>query len=525
MVKRVIETTDIFAFGLILILVMATILPSYVKVSSNEATLNVLSLDEWAFFDYMRGQVIPKIRSFSPTVLLIKDNWGYGSIYYMIFGLVSLPAFLFSSFSVQIISLRIISLVFLALALFAIYKILRLEQSSLIAVLGSVMLLLFPGFHFFWKPFSAEFISLSIMLWGVYFFLTGLNRFKKVSNWSFLLFGVAAGIKLLALPSITGVMIYLLLFWRQTIKKRLSAFPMAAFFLGLGFLLANPFTLTPAGRNHFLSLIKQNLTSNSTAHGQVATTENIYKWYFEVIDQEYMPVWLLGLMVFAIVFKVIQEIIINKEIKWVTFFAGLFLINLLYITLNVKTLYYWYLFPAFAFILPAFLSITSKQSKHYIFTLLLIIIFQGLTGIPRIVEKHSSWRGLEKSEKFLVNKQSGETIADYITSSDLKPRSVLKTAYLYLDQSKLKGVIVNTEWGYLNEKMLTSYMPDLIIYQKNYGIFFPDTQVSEWTSYQDIVHGREVYNRLLGRGIKIGPNVFKYSKLMETEDAIVLKRV
>lgn len=521
------NTSEIFVvFVLLFAFALSLLFIPYLRVSENMAVLNALSLDEWAYLDFMNKSVYPHLANLNARVLFMRDNWGYGSSFYLVYGLFSLPAYVLGSTTTKIITLRTISIFFLAISLFFIYAIVRLRKGVFPALLAASSLMLFPAFYFFTKPFSAEFIMLAFLTASVYFYIKDNGQLRRDFFIGSALFGFALGAKISVLPSFFAIALYYSLFWRKKpLKQVLKPVLGALLLLVFAFLLSNLFLLRPGGLTHFVAELRQNLESNRTAHGYNASRVNFSTWYTDAILPHYMPVLFLGFVLLAFFLGAYLEFK-NKNLRKIsTLSFFLFVVNLLYIILTVKKISYWYLFPAFAFVPISVFSLPLKNRFSYLVVALAFPILLLSTNLKYFDVKYRAWFAKETSVPFLKNKRSGERIQDFISTLQPQPDSILRTAYLYFDSERFPETSVHTEWGYLNEKMLSSAKPDLILYQKNYGVFTPDEIAREWTSYEKLLRGRALYTALVNSGVEIDGEMYRYTLTLETEDAFVLKRI
>ncbi|EKD78616.1 MAG: hypothetical protein ACD_41C00311G0001, partial [uncultured bacterium] len=98
-------------------------LPAYWHVSASTVMLNVLSGDESVYYGWLEGFYILLQNHDLYGLMVFKDPWGYGTLFWYVYGLLSWPVHQFGSFTAVIILLRSISAAWLGVSLFFIYKI------------------------------------------------------------------------------------------------------------------------------------------------------------------------------------------------------------------------------------------------------------------------------------------------------------------------------------------------------------------------------------------------------------------
>lgn len=359
-------------------------LPAYWHVSASTTMLNTLSGDEGVYYDWLTGFYALLQNHDIYGLMVFKDPWGYGTLFWYVYGLFTWPIYQFGSFTAVIIILRCISAIWLGVSLFFIYKIIyQLRQQRSVALLGALMLLTAPGYYFYFKAFSAEFMLLAFSLASIYY----LVKDAWVGGRNYLialgLLGIAIGLKVALLLFVPIYVCYALWIYRKLmIRTWIRRIVLAGICLGIGFALCNPYLVITnrTGVNYYFNLVRINMLDNATGHGTDISGIDYQAWYREVITHDFFPTALIVIFVIAYLLTIIQE---GRRRQYTA--ALLLILTLgysLYIMLQVKKLWAWYLFPGMS-LLPIGLYIMNFQDytwlKKYIkfqpYILALLVIF------------------------------------------------------------------------------------------------------------------------------------------------------
>lgn len=500
------------------VVAIALNLPAYRYASQDAAQLNVLSNDEWVFQDFLETQFFRSLANHDLyTLVTLHDGWGYGSLFWYVYGLLSWPFHAWLPFQYYLISLRCISAAWLGVSLFFVIKsIWLIRQKYAPAVLGAAFVLAMPAYYFYTKAFSVEFMAAAIGLAGIYFMLS--RKFPL----AFICLGIAVGLKLpfvLFLP-VAGIA---MLVWYRGIKQ----FLYCSVAFGLGFVLANPYVLTLGrdGINFYIHTVQANMLDNATGHGVSITGVDYTAWFNSVITVDYLPLGLLLVCVGFILFNLWQSL--HKRHYSVLMTIAALLLFVLYIIVSVKKLWFWYLFPGLLLLPVGIFTVRFGRFAKYelpVLGLLVLAVF-GM-NVQRIATNYQSLRAREFSESFQRQVRSKEQFETWLSEQTLEPISILKSPYIYFDQTPYPTSLVRGLYGNLDQSDLVSYQPNLLLIQKNFGFTQPDDIVQTWTSYVDIVAERDFFTQLTSTGVVAEDGLqYQFSLVLDTEDFLVYQRL
>ncbi|MBI4407869.1 MAG: hypothetical protein HY565_05230, partial [Candidatus Kerfeldbacteria bacterium] len=417
-------------------------LPAYWYASSDAAQLNVLSNDEWVFQDFLETQFFRSLTNHDLyTLVTLHDGWGYGSLFWYAYGLVSWPFHAWLPFQAYLISLRCISAAWLGVSLFFVIKsIWLIRQKYAPAVLGAAFILAMPAYYFYTKAFSVEFMAAAIGLAGIYWLLS--KKFPLV----FICLGMAVGLKLpfvLFLP-VAGVA---MLIWYRGIKKIIYC--AAAF--GLGFILANPYlvTLGRTGINFYIHTVQSNMLDNASGHGLSITGIDYAAWFSSVITVDYLPLGLVIICTGFVLYNLWQSAWQRQYTVWLAVSAMILFMG--YIMLTVNKLWFWYLFPA-GLLLPIgiFTVRFGRWAKYELPVLGLLVLVVFGVNAQRIQTNYQSLRAREFSESFQRQVRSAEQFDGWLSQQTFEPISILKSPYIYFDQTPYPTSLVRGLYGNLD---------------------------------------------------------------------------
>lgn len=499
-------------------------LPAFLVVTDSWSQLNILSIDEWSYHRAIDPMVSALASRNLHDLLFYQGLWGYGYLFFLLFGIVLVPFSLLGDVTGQIVAARIVSVLFLALSIFAVYGILRLRQARIVALVGALALLLLPGFYFYTKAFSPEFMAAAPLLWAYYFLFA--DRYRQGPRFvvSALLFGVAVGIKTSA-AMFGPILVLAFLLWPDvSLVTRLRQGVLYVILAGLAFLLTNPFLLVSEGREYFAEQLRQNLADNRAAHGYNAAGVTLLAWYREGIRHDFMNLTLLGLTALAFLKGSFDEWRQRSPVKLVTLVGLSWLVSLLYITLTVNKIWTWYLFPTFLLSTVGLFAMSWPSKRVAAMTLSVVVALLVVTNGPAIVGKYQYRLQAEEDPTYVAQKQSYDAVASYLDALPSTPADILKTAYVYFEEEHFPAASVHPMWGSFSPSHLTAYHPDVILYEKGYDIFEDDETIQSWSSAGEVFAGRELYRELLGDGVTIDGQDFRYELVFETDTVFVLQR-
>lgn len=381
-------------------------LPAYWHVSASTTMLTILSGDEAVYYGWLEGFYTLLQNHDIYGLMVFKDPWGYGTLFWYVYGVISWPIDWFNSFPAVIILLRCISAAWLGVSLFFIYKIIhQLGQPRSIALLGAIMLLTAPGYYFYFKAFSAEFILLAFSLASVYFLIKDAWTGGRCYLISLVLLGIAIGLKvalLLFVPIYGG---YILFVHRQHLvtTRFMHYLIKAGMCLLIGFIICNPYVLIThrSGANYYYNLLRINMTDNATGHGTDITGIDYQAWYHSVVLPKFFPLPILLLFIMGYSLSIVSQF--KRKQYSAIVLLSLSILYCLYIMLQVKKLWAWYLFPGIS-LLPIGLYLVNfadyawlkKYAKIQPFTLALLVMISLYWNLSAIRTAYMEFIGRDE---------------------------------------------------------------------------------------------------------------------------------
>lgn len=508
-------------------------LPAYWHVSADQAILNTLSSDEGAYYGWLQGFYDSLQNGAVWAVLTFKDPWGYGSLFWYSYGLLNWPIHALGSFTYEIIFLRIISAAWLGIAAFFIYKIIyNRRQNHIIALLSALTLLTAPAYYFYFKAFSAEFMTLAVGMASIYYvvkddFVGGRNYLIAVT-----LLGIAIGLKVSLLIFLPIYGLYMVWVYRQ---RSLTAFikfcALAGSGLGIGFVACNPYVVLEGrtGLNYFVSMVLLNMNDNATGHGASIVGIDYQAWYNNVITPEFYPAVLL------IVFLIAYGLVIVTEYRQKRYTAllllSLALLYSLYIIVTVKKLWLWYLFPGMA-LLPLGLFLIpwqrySRLKKYWKYEpVLLSLVLLAATGLQAdaIQAKYQEFTSRDTSTAIQDKTAAKEEFDRWLIANQKSDLAILKSPYIYFDPAPYTNISIIPIVGSMEPTSFASFHPDLLLIEKNYGFLRPDAEIKDMTSYPQLVAERDFFTQLTTTGATLNDTLFTYELVLETAGFYVYER-
>lgn len=529
------ETRRDFLVGLLLITVAILVnLPAYLQVTHDRAMLNVLSLDEWSYATFLDSNFYSKFKFpdiFS--IITISDPWGYGSLFWMVSGFFGLPAYAFHSFPAEIISLRILSAIWLGITLFFVYKIIfALRNDWRNALLGALALLCIPAYYFYSKAFSAEFMASAFAIASFYYLVLDQGQGTRSFYVAIGLLAIGAGVKISILTFAPVFIVYFLVIYRQRLEELIKVGLISLGIFFVCFIMTNPFLVISGsqGRNHYKSLLIANMEDNRAGHGQSIEGIDSQAWYKTVIQPDFLPPVFILLASIGYFLTITQQRR-RDDNRAVILLAGA-LLFIFYTIGSVKKLWGWYLFPPFFLSLIGLYAINFnsydwlKKYRRLEKPLLLLITLALLySSYPAIIKRYAEVQSREKNPVFQAKVRSQTVFQDWLKTQAQPPKHILKSPYIYFDGTSYPELAVSEIWGTLRETSLKSYRPDLLLIEKDYGFLLPDEQISKWTSYPDILEERKLFSQLTNSEVRIDSERFSYRQTLETEAFLVYRRI
>lgn len=502
-------------------------LPAYLAVNANSTLLHTLSSDEAVYMDFVITRVYEPLRQYHWwSVVMIKDAIGYGSAFWLIYGLVSAPIYWLTNYATSVIVLRCISALWLGVGLWFVFRIVKLlSQRISSAVLATLTVLTIPALYFYSKAFSSEFMVTACAAAMIYYLIKAEGKWTRPAWLACIWLGLGIGIKFSLVILLPLIGLYSLL-CPGSITQRLLRATGCVVVIGIFFLLANPYLIAEgrSGVNYFASLLSQNIESNRTNHGYDGSGITVVTWLQEVIWPQVLPVWLMVLCILG--YGVTTYHMIMHKRWWqltlpahLLFFTG-------YIILTVNKMWVWYLFPTIMFWPVGLFLLSLKRLQPYrLFIESTVLIgFIALNWV-NIYHRIETFRQTEQQPAFIQADHSSQRFVSWLqTHESTKNQTVIMTPYIYLDLATLPAVTAIRLGSYLTPEVIATHQPDYIILEKNYGLLMPDEEIKLWSSYADIVVERDLFIHLT-KGISIDDTFYRYQLEFNTADFFVYARV
>lgn len=527
---------DLLIFCGLVVLAILVNLPAYLYVKSDKAMLNVLALDEWEFQNFLESRFfLPLSNGHFKDIVLLQDGWwGYGSLFWHIFGILTFPVHLFGSFPAEIVSLRIISAAWLGVGLFFVYKIIHLlTEKRFHAILGALSILTFPAFYFYTKSFSPEFMASALGVASVYYVLKDRFTLRRSFFIAWFLLGLAIGVKASLIIFFPAFFLSTLLAcWNRAVRECVKIFVIAGMVFGIAFIASNPFLLINPreGGNVYVTNLVQNLATNKYGKGLPVDDITPAVWMKEIVQNEFLPLGLFALVLAAFMLSIAENTPHRRNA--LLFVFGTMGVYLLYIIVSVNKLWSWYLFPAF-FLLP--IGFYTLQFEHHrwlrryarfqtpVLLLFLAALFFINVDVTRARYREVAAR--EMNESFLVKQRSKKEFDQWLAKSPKKNFTILKSPYIYFDPTPYPILAVNPIWGTMRETHFLAYHPDLLLFERNYSFLKDDAEIANWPSYPDILKERELFQTVTGEGLVVDGQRYQYRQILETESFYVYERL
>ncbi|MFA5995918.1 MAG: glycosyltransferase family 39 protein [Patescibacteria group bacterium] len=512
--KKNIKKFDALILISFIVVCMAINLPAYLYVKTDAAMLNVLSLDEWVFTNFLDRAWYQPLQAHNPHVFLNLDNsWGYGTLFWYVYGTIGLIPHFFMSFPAEILTMRLLSSIWLGVTIFFIYKIILLLRASRInAVLGALAILAMPAFYFYYKAFSIEFMTMAFSTASVYYLLK--NPFNKRNVYfTLILLGIAVSLKISLLLFVPVFIFYLLIvYWQRSLGTFVYLMLFSALLFCGTFLISNP-TLLASGKPamvRYINVTKTIMEDNRTGHNGLFTGVNYQTWYTDIISKDFLPTSFLILSIIVFIYLGIRASKHNDH--RLLFLFCLWFSYTSYIIITVHKLWNWYLFPSFVFVLIGIFTINFKElfwlkkyEKYEKMCLIIFVIVLFSINVDKIIAQYAEIAGRETSANFQNKIVAKQQFEQWLYQQNKNNLVILKTAYVYFDPTPFNGIKIYPIWGNLDETQLINYQPKLILIEKNTG-------------------SNEILQRLTTDGIFVKNVFFHYKVTFETNNFYVYER-
>jgi hypothetical protein len=416
--------------------------------------------DEYKFMD-----CILQLRNFLlngsfKEVLGFGTPYGYGYVYWLFMGIIGLPI-AFLQYSDLVLFYRLIGLLFKAIALFYLYKGISYKVSQRQGILSVILILCMPGFWFYGKVISPEYIILGLISISLYLLVLDNLEIKKYYYLSVVIFALAVSIKLIILPFGIIYPIYLLL---KREKKTILHFVTTPFIIVLLFFLSNLTLITKSGRNVFhiwMNINGANIYPPSLRRIAVYYMFDNITWD-QIINSGFMIDYLNAFLFLAFVgilaFSIYRK---NRCILIIPFAISDFILTV--IIMSTQPYHSWYLMvPLLSFVY--FIFLTDNKDKLIQQLLIVMILLTFITNIPRIIYKYNYRMQINQVSE--VNYENGFIVQDFILQN-YEGGTILANPFLALPVFNINNVkIIRDE-----------YIP-LYVEQGDNGFLkkFPDTE-------------------------------------------------
>jgi len=466
---------------------------------------------------------------------------GYGYIFWLFNALFIVPFGALGGFSAQIFIGRLVYLFCFVLSLFFTYKTVSIYQEKYTALLGTFLIFLLPTFAFFGKIISVEYLLCFLLSCFMYLIASDEGNLSKKVSFASLILGIAIGVKLIALPFLLALLLYL--FLHSSVVK---IYVKSLLLVIAGFFISNPVLLISARAR---DVLLKSLPINAPF-----SLENLTRCYnFDSFTWDDIP--LLGIkagfgnelvLLLFIVFTILS-FISNRKNKNRLFILSIYMITFLVFILSVclkgSTFWTWYLFPAFliSVVPPLLLNFENKRLNDKLIAVFFISIFVLNIGSVSKVYKYKfnqintmSLKAKDKKQikDFFMNVEPGRTVvsSEQVLIGDLPSKGIPAFNHLIVHKTfEAHAELYNFSPHFFDLYPSTEY----IIYQKKWGVLnnsAPPALPNDGfcpTGKSSPGSAKQYWNELInGKGVIASNNtIYKFKPILETSTSIIYQRV
>lgn len=432
--------------------------------------------------------------------------YGYGFLYWVLMGIIGVP-FYALDFEQKVLFYRLVGIFFKAMAIYFLYRGINLKFPRVQSVLGCVFILALPGYWFYGKVISPEFILLGLLSLSICLLLKDDNKIGKWYWISVIVFASALSIKISLAPIGIIWALYLAVTYKKEILNKWKTIILTPALVVVTFLTLNITLATKSGRDSFNYWLKFN--KGNTHSPTWDRVKNFYNYNFPTWDRipnagmkiDYLSIWLL-IMFFAVVGYLL---FINRRNGYIAIPIILTSWLYLYFVIATQITHSWYFFPAFLLIAYAiFASFKFNRLATAVISVLLILTV--ITNIPRIE--------LKREQRIAVNLDArmqytySSEVQEYLQPMFHEGDGIMFNIFLAMPTYNLKGA-----------KVITS--SDFVV--------MPNPYIKNLNRYvQWIVTGtknEEDLDKLTTDGVLVGDTLYKFRLEKEFSHEKLYRRV
>jgi hypothetical protein len=453
------KITDHLKFILIILVSLSIIEIWPLLGARNETELIGTLPDEFLTMQYILQMRDSWLYGNFSEIISFGTPFGYGYFYWVFMGLISLP-FKELQYEVQILLFRLIGIAFKSIAFFYLFKTISYKSSNLYGIMAVVFLLNMPGFWFYGKVLSPEFVIIGLIAISVYLLIKDENKYGSYYYWSVVIFALAINIKMSLIP--LAIMYPLYLFLRRD-KQTLKHYLITPLVFVIVFFLFNITLITEIGKTSFFDWLEFNRNNTHTPNFEslkgfylfdISTWERIPNSGMKV---DYINVYLLLGFLLCFIWQIIKG-------KRNALLIQLFISTIIYTFIIMSTQIYqsWYLLaPMLMLAFSLFMINNPHRWTTYGLSALLIIMF--FVNIERTVYKYTT--RLDINQSIQQNFEASLAAQDYLTKH-YNGGMILANPFLALPVTSIPNVIIQRDARILSN--LENFSPDIFR-------IFPDT--------------------------------------------------
>ncbi len=437
--------------------------------------------DEFIFLDIIFKLQALIYDGFWMDALSIGTPYGYGYVYWLMVAVVGMPVKELD-YSSQVLFYRMVHLIFKCVALCFLWKASVFRGGARRGALALLLFLSLPGFWFYGKVISCEYVILALISITTYYIVK--DDFSYKSNyWRACFFlGLAIGIKMNM-----GLMFLLPIIYVLSTginKNKLLMIAKSGFCIIGIFLLANLTIITKNGRDIFLQWIEISrhvLTEPSVDHFIQYYNLNSLTWDRIPLGGmaiDFFPIWFLC-------FFIVVLLVAVKYKKTDGYVLALGITSLMWVSfvMFAQGFFYWYLFaPVMVFLY--FITTSIKEDKTTDCLLLIMVVALLVCNFQRIEYRYgyrlqinsdvrdSYIESLSVRDYLVKNNAKGTVMFDSTLALEFPATDGLTCSYSGVLNSELQ----NNNFEILHEDMLKKILR--VTYNNNYEIVNNETDIN-----------------------------------------------
>jgi hypothetical protein len=494
--------------------------------------------DNYAF-SVVLNAVHQNIYNLNWPKLFFLNDYGYGWLFWAIHSLITYPFFLLNKlFSVDffvIIVAREISLIFMFLTCFLIFKSIKIyTKNKYIPYFAVLLYMLYPWFGL--SSLSFRTLAQGCFFCSLSFYLTIRKKSLEKNDLKYIAISLACGIATKISNALILPLIAIILLDRFSFKISKTNCKLAFIFLirlvFFSIILSNPSLIycvfVPDIFFNYVNTLKFHINFTKTSLSQSNDVINNFK---NTIKFGYFSLIMMWLYVIMFITKIYYDLKNNKNNKFD--FVYIFIFNILafiYLCINIKIGWSYiaiYFLPLSFLIIFSliFLEIFNKKQLKIFFVVILLLTLT--TSYKSISEKHFEYFKLNNNEKIknilisqkeiqdliIINDKKITILADYrcpIIYSNIKYNNFL--TYLYFDDIN-KAPQYDFDYIFMNKEGLLFKDDDLF---KKELINIDESYINDW------VESRKILNNIIQNN-QFGDN--RYQLIYDKNQLLLYKKL